>query len=122
MVSLPLLLDPDELALSSENPPEPRQYLYLCATQTYNSGHIQGALHIPPQMLMSSIPPAPGRIPTVEQLTRLFSFLGYTTESHFVVYDDEGGGWAGRFIWTLDAIGHEKYSYLNGGLQDRKST
>jgi thiosulfate/3-mercaptopyruvate sulfurtransferase len=33
-----------------------------------------------------------------------------------VVYDDEGGGWAGRFIWTLDAIGHKHYSYLNGGL------
>jgi thiosulfate/3-mercaptopyruvate sulfurtransferase len=33
-----------------------------------------------------------------------------------VVYDDEGGGWAGRFIWTLDIIGHKNYSYLNGGL------
>src|SRR5690625_7132105 len=72
-------------------------------------------------MRMSNSPPAPGRIPTVEQLTRLFSFLGYTTESHFVVYDDEGAGWAGRFIWTLDAIGHEKYSYLNGGLQAWKN-
>ena len=26
-------------------------------------------------------------------------------------------GWgAGRLIWTLDAIGHPHYSYLNGGL------
>ena len=23
---------------------------------------------------------------------------------------------AGRFIWTLDIIGHEHYSYLNGGI------
>lgn len=121
MVSLPLLLEPDELALLLEDPPEHLQLVDLCAEQTYNSGHIHGALHIPPQMLMSNIPPAPGRIPTVEQLTRLFSFLGYTPESHFVVYDDEGGGWAGRFIWTLDAIGHEKYSYLNGGLQAWKN-
>jgi thiosulfate/3-mercaptopyruvate sulfurtransferase len=34
-----------------------------------------------------------------------------------VVYDDEGGGWAGRFIWLLDVIGHGRYHFLNGGLQ-----
>ena len=33
-----------------------------------------------------------------------------------MVYDDEGGGWAGRFIWLLDVIGHHRYHYLNGGL------
>lgn len=35
----------------------------------------------------------------------------------YVVYDDEGGGWAGRFIWLLDVIGHQHYHYLNGGIQ-----
>jgi thiosulfate/3-mercaptopyruvate sulfurtransferase len=34
----------------------------------------------------------------------------------YVVYDDEGGGWAGRFIWLLDVIGHSKYHYVDGGL------
>ena len=67
-------------------------------------------------MLLCNRPPAPGRIAPVEQLNRLFSYLGMTPETHVVVYDDEGGGWAGRFIWTLDAIGHTHYSYLNGGL------
>ena len=33
-----------------------------------------------------------------------------------MVYDDEGGGWAGRFIWLLDVIGHGRYHFLNGGL------
>jgi thiosulfate/3-mercaptopyruvate sulfurtransferase len=37
-------------------------------------------------------------------------------DRHVVVYDDEGGGWAGRLIWTLDVLGHRRYSYLNGGL------
>ena len=37
-------------------------------------------------------------------------------DKHVVVYDDEGGGWAGRLIWTLDIIGHKNYSYLDGGL------
>jgi len=46
----------------------------------------------------------------------LFSRIGYEQDKHIVVYDDEGGGWAGRFIWTLDLIGHTHYSYLNGGI------
>ena len=30
--------------------------------------------------------------------------------------DDEGGGKASRLLWTLDIIGHSRYSLLNGGL------
>jgi thiosulfate/3-mercaptopyruvate sulfurtransferase len=33
-----------------------------------------------------------------------------------VAYDDEGGGWAGRLLWTLDVIGHARWAYLDGGL------
>ncbi|MEQ8953713.1 MAG: rhodanese-like domain-containing protein, partial [Gammaproteobacteria bacterium] len=33
-----------------------------------------------------------------------------------IAYDDEGGGWAGRLIWTLDVLGHGHASLLNGGL------
>ncbi|MGD9385762.1 MAG: rhodanese-like domain-containing protein, partial [Thioalkalispiraceae bacterium] len=31
-------------------------------------------------------------------------------------YDDEGGGRASRFLWTLQCIGHTALSLLNGGL------
>ncbi len=118
---LPLIIEPAELAEQLENPPENLRVVDLCSEQSYQQGHIEGALHAPPQMLVCNIPPAPGRIASVEQLNRLFSFLGLTPDTHFVVYDDEGGGWAGRFIWTLDAIGHSNYSYLNGGLQAWKN-
>ncbi|HEX5840963.1 MAG TPA: rhodanese-like domain-containing protein, partial [Pseudomonas sp.] len=40
----------------------------------------------------------------------------HNPDAVYVVYDDEGGGWAGRFIWLLDVIGHGRYHYLNGGL------
>jgi thiosulfate/3-mercaptopyruvate sulfurtransferase len=55
-------------------------------------------------------------LPPLGQLQALFSRIGYAPDRHIVAYDDEGGGWAGRFIWTLDAIGHTRTSYLNGGL------
>jgi len=84
--------------------------------QTYQQLHVPGAVHVTPAELISGIPPVTGKLPTLEQLTALFSRIGYSPEKHIVVYDDEGGGWAGRFIWTLDVIGHKHYSYLNGGI------
>jgi len=33
-----------------------------------------------------------------------------------VAYDDEGGGRAARLIWTLEVLGHRRFSLLNGGL------
>ena len=33
-----------------------------------------------------------------------------------MAYDDEGGGKAARLLYTLDVIGHDRYSLLNGGL------
>lgn len=98
------LLDKDVRIIDLSNP------------QNYAQGHVPGAIQVLPQELVAGTPPAPGKLPSIEQLERLFSRLGLTPNTHFVVYDDEGGGWAGRFIWTLDMIGHPHYSYLNGGL------
>lgn len=33
-----------------------------------------------------------------------------------VVYDDEGGAWAGRLIWNLHCLGFYNTSLLNGGI------
>ena len=50
------------------------------------------------------------------QLENIIRYLGIDTHSHLVIYDDEGGGWAGRFAWTLDLLGFQNWSYLNGGI------
>src|SRR5690606_22452525 len=115
MASLPFILEPTALAALLAQPNK-LLLVDLSSDQRYQQGHIDGAVHIPPPLLLCNQAPVPGKIASVEQLSRLFSFLGLTPETHVVVYDDEGGGWAGRFIWTLDAIGHRQYSYLNGGI------
>jgi thiosulfate/3-mercaptopyruvate sulfurtransferase len=115
MSTLPLIVEPAELLPLLDGSAAPL-IVDLSSEANYRRGHIPGAAHVPPQMLLCNRPPAPGRIAPVEQLNRLFTYLGLTPETHVVVYDDEGGGWAGRFIWTLDMIGHKHYSYLNGGL------
>ena len=82
----------------------------------FNVNHIPGSVLVEPDELMSGVKPAIGKLPTKSRLDALFSKIGLSSDKHVIVYDDEGGGWAGRLIWTLDIIGHENYSYLDGGL------
>jgi thiosulfate/3-mercaptopyruvate sulfurtransferase len=91
--------------------------VHVADASAYRQAHLPGALLVEPRDLVDGSAPAPGRLPPVERLQSLFSRLGYQADAHIVVYDDEGGGWAGRFAWTLDVIGHRRWSYLNGGLQ-----
>jgi thiosulfate/3-mercaptopyruvate sulfurtransferase len=65
---------------------------------------------------MAGTAPYPGKLPAMEQLENIIRYLGIDTHSHVVIYDDEGGGWAGRFAWTLDLLGFQNWSYLNGGI------
>ena len=88
----------------------------LCRREVYAKMHIPGAVHVNPTDLISGRQPATGKMADLAKLENLFSRVGYSPERQIVAYDDEGGGWAGRFIWTLDAIGHECSAYLNGGL------
>lgn len=88
----------------------------LSSEVNYANAHVEGAIYLPFKALMSGQPPAAGKLPSKDQLEEVFSYLGLTPDTHVVTYDDEGGGWAGRLIWTLDIIGHSKYSYINGGL------
>jgi thiosulfate/3-mercaptopyruvate sulfurtransferase len=85
--------------------------------QVYARGHIPGAVNVSPRALVCGVPPATGRLPALAELQAVFAAIGYRPDLEIVVYDDEGGGWAGRFIWTLDMIGHRHWRYLNGGLQ-----
>ena len=113
MNTLPLIIEPAELHLQLT---DPRLLIVdLCSAEKYHAGHISGAVHLNTADLIVGTKPAPGLLPTAEQLSAVFSRIGLTPDTHVVCYDDEGGPWAGRLIWTLDVIGHKKYSFLNGG-------
>ena len=114
MSDIPLILEPEQLAPLLEH--EEIRVIDLSAPPNYFAGHIPGALGVPFQALMAGTPPAPGKLPSVERLTQLFRAIGLTPDTHIVACDDEGGGWAGRLLWTLEVIGHKNYSYLNGGM------
>ncbi|GGJ97495.1 rhodanese-like domain-containing protein [Pseudomonas matsuisoli] len=111
---LPLVIEPADLApLLSE----PELILVdLSSAAHYEAGHLPGARYVDYKRTQLGQPPAPGLLPSKAALETLFGELGHTADSVYVVYDDEGGGWAGRFIWLLDVIGHHRYHYLNGGI------
>lgn len=112
--SLPLILEPEALQemLSGDS------LLIVAVVQdrVFASHHIPGSVLIEPAELICGIKPAVGKLPDNDHLSALFSRIGLTDDVHVIAYDDEGGGWAGRLIWTLDILGHQNYSYLNGGL------
>lgn len=112
-VALPLLLEPEQLPADLD--PARYRLVDLSKTEQYLAGHLPGAVHLAPGSITAPAP-VPGLLPDPESLRHILGELGHHPGLHYIVYDDEGGGWAGRFIWILDSIGHSHYSYLNGGL------
>ncbi len=113
-MNLPALIDTQTLRDNLHNPE--LLIIDLCSPESYAEGHIEGAVHVPPGKLSCGIKPATGKLPPLADLQSLFESIGLTADRHVVVYDDAGGSWAGRMIWTLELIGHSSASFLNGGI------
>ncbi|XKH61181.1 sulfurtransferase [Halomonas sediminis] len=112
---LPLIIEPEQL---QEHLDEPSLLIIDVPSNadSYAQGHVPGAVFLDFRQLMRGEGPVPNEVPSEDALSRLFSSLGLTRDTHVVAYDDEGGGWAARLLWTLELIGHSRYSYLNGGI------
>ncbi len=110
--SYSLILEPEAFSL-----PAAKDVLIvdLCKPETYAQGHLPGAVHLDYATLTKSRPPVGGLLPDDAALSLALSAIGLGPERHVVAYDDEGGGKASRLLWTLDVLGHERFSLLNGG-------
>jgi len=111
---LPLLIEPSELENHLQDPG--LFLLDLSKPESYADAHIPGAVHIEYQKIVSATPPVMGLVPGADDLGKLLSQLGIKPEHHVIAYDDEGGGKAARFLYTLDVANHPRYSLLNGGI------
>jgi len=114
-VKLPLVIEPTELKehLKSDDV----IIVDLSSPATYVQYHIPGAVFLNYEWIVRIEQPRMGLLPTEEQLNNVLGSLGLTKDKHVVVYDDEGGGRASRFLWTLEIAGHKNFSILNGGIQ-----
>ena len=111
---LPLVIDPTQLDSVIKNPH--LIIIDLSATDKYQQGHIPGAIWTDASRLQHGSGAVPNKLPDNQQLSQLFSDCGITTNSHIVVYDDQNGALAGRFIWSMHCAGLRNASFLNGHL------
>ncbi|RYZ98541.1 MAG: sulfurtransferase [Moraxellaceae bacterium] len=111
---LPLLVDAEQLVPWLNHPL--LRIVDLAKPQVYAQVHLPAALSLSPALLVRHEEYASGLLPDLEQLQRLIQTLAITPTHSIVVYDDEGGAWAGRLIWTLHLLGFDKVSLLNGGI------
>ena len=113
-MELPLIVEPEQLvgSLGAEN----LLVVDLCKAETSASARVPGAVRLEYASMIASRHPVAGLLPEASQLSSVLSALGLTSAHHVVAYDDEGGGKAGRLLWTLDMLGHGHASMLNGGI------
>jgi len=93
----------------------------MTSKQEYDKSHIPNAAFLDYSEIVRHKPPVFGMLPTAADFSQTISKLGITADTHVVAYDDEGGGKAARFLWTLEVAGHNKMSLLNGGIHAWRS-
>ncbi|MEC7121186.1 MAG: rhodanese-like domain-containing protein [Pseudomonadota bacterium] len=114
MATFPLLITPIDLLphLDQLN----LRIIDLSRESVFQQVHLRGAIWLNGRRLMRGIEPVAAGLPDLDVLTALMAELGITPQHQVVAYDDEGGGWASRLIWTLHRLGHDKVSLLDGGI------
>lgn len=114
---LPLLVEPEQLADRLGEPGEPGVLVVdLSPGETFREHHVPGSVHLPYGEIVASRPPVGGLLPDARTLERVLGAAGIGPGMHVVAVDAEGGGAAGRLLWTLEAQGHGAVSLLDGGL------
>ena len=113
-LNLGLLIEVEELLPHLDN--EKLRIVDLSRSSVYEQLHIPHAIPLKPAQLLRQEENATGLLPHAEGLQALIQYLNISPEHHVVVYDDEGGAWAGRLIWNLHCLGFYNTSLLNGGI------
>ncbi|MDR2877972.1 MAG: sulfurtransferase [Chromatiales bacterium] len=112
---VPVFIQAEELAALRSSPK--LAIADLSAAPSYAMEHIPGAVHIPAARLSMARPPVMGLLPPEEEIAEVLGEAGITPDSYVIAYDAESGLNASRFLWTLDLIGHTRFSMLDGGLR-----
>ncbi len=111
---LPLLVEPK--ALEAVLGHEKLIVLDASDPKIHAAQHVPGAVGFDLRRIVVARPPAMGAIASDAAIVDAFAEAGVSDDTHVVAYDADGGPRASRVLWTLDEVGHQNYSLLNGGL------
>lgn len=113
-LDLPLIVSPQELVSCLEHPD--LLLVDLCSPEIAAVCHLPGANVVDYKKIVRMEKPVMGLVPDAASLSALLASIGATPNKFIVAYDDEGGGRAARFLWTLEVLGHKQYALLDGGI------
>ncbi|CAG70203.1 thiosulfate sulfurtransferase (Rhodanese-like protein) [Acinetobacter baylyi ADP1] len=113
-INLGLLIEAEELVPYLDH--ELLRVVDLSRNSVYEQLHLPQAIAVRPAQLVRQDELAMGLLPDEKQLQALIEYLNISPQHHVVVYDDEGGAWAGRLIWNLHCLGFTRTSLINGGI------
>jgi thiosulfate/3-mercaptopyruvate sulfurtransferase len=80
-------------------------------------GYIPGSVHLDYAALARRHGSTDGLIPSPEKMSKVLSEIGLQPWHYVIAYDDETGVEAARLLWSLAAVGHQRYALLNGGFE-----
>lgn len=110
----PLFIDPQTLNQIAGR--DDVQIVAVDSESDYAAGHIEGAHRIDLGRIIASQGPFKGLLPKPEVIAEVCSSAGLRNDATIVAYDRAGDAQAARFLYTLDAMGHDRLSLLDGGL------
>ena len=110
-------VDVNTLIQENQNISKDIRIIDLTQASCFLQQHVPGAVYLDYSWIVKVDPPRMGLLPEMATLENIFNAYGITNRTHVIAYDDEGGGRAGRLLWTLASCGHNNYSMINGGIQ-----
>lgn len=84
--------------------------------ESYDEGHIPGAVQIDLASLNRELDGVPGMLLSPETFSQKANQLGVDRSQAVVIYDDNWGLPASRVLWALAHYGHERVAVLDGGI------
>ncbi len=82
----------------------------------FSAGHIPGARELPYDVIAIDKDGLASQMPSVDSLRAAFEAVGVSDRSRVVVYYSGDAPSAARAVMALDYLGHDRVSFLDGGL------
>lgn len=87
----------------------------------YLATRLPNARFFPIDEIADKSNPLPHMLPSEEEFGEAMDGMGISKDDHVIVYTADGCVSGPRVWYTFKAYGHEKVSYMNGGLQSWKT-
>ncbi len=84
--------------------------------EEYLAQHIPGASYLHHSDYYGAVDELPGMLTDFEVIAEKLGDIGVDNKKRIIIYDTGNALWSSRLFWTIEILGHNKVSLLDGGL------